>query len=63
MKIKKLNTEVDTWKARHDLVVQKSTQDLAQYLKILIKYSTAQIFFQFPMNQVHKKINLNWLIN
>lgn len=28
--VKKLNTEIDTWKARHELLTQQSAQDLAK---------------------------------
>jgi uncharacterized coiled-coil protein SlyX len=27
-KIRKLNTEIDTWKARHELLTQQSAQDI-----------------------------------
>lgn len=39
-KIRHLNTEIDTWKARHEMVRQQSAQDLA-------KYSSNLDFFSF----------------
>lgn len=29
-KIRKLNTEIDTWKTRHELLTQQSAQDIAK---------------------------------
>lgn len=35
--IKRLNTEIDTWKARHELLSQQSAQDLAKYVEIIFQ--------------------------
>lgn len=68
-KVKRLNTEIDTWKARHELLSQQSAQDIAKqasiYYQLLIyhDYYNNCLILRVRNEQLEKIEQLNGQMN